>query len=39
MEADDVVASYLVMFEIPSGRIILDETKISDEKLEGIEFV
>ena len=39
METDDVLASYLVMFELPSGRVLLEETKVSDDKLEGLEFV
>ncbi len=38
MEHEGKTASYLMAFEVPSGRVLLTDTKISDHKLEGLEF-
>jgi hypothetical protein len=38
VEINTTLASYLVAFEVPSGRIVLPEVKVADMKLEGLEF-
>jgi soluble calcium-activated nucleotidase 1 len=38
-ENEGSMASYIMIFSMEEGRILLPETKIGDKKFEGIEFV
>ncbi|KAK4298427.1 hypothetical protein Pmani_029219 [Petrolisthes manimaculis] len=38
-EVDGKVATYIMAFNVSSGKVILPETKVGDYKFEGIEFV
>jgi soluble calcium-activated nucleotidase 1 len=38
-ENEGSIASYIMIFNMEEGRILLPETKIGDKKFEGIEFV
>lgn len=37
--ADGVFNSFITVFDLDSGRVLLDETHIDNEKFEGIEFL
>ncbi|EFC45878.1 apyrase family protein [Naegleria gruberi] len=37
-ETDDAIRSYIMVFDIATNKILLPETKIIDEKIEGLEI-
>lgn len=38
VELEGKTATYITVFDVPGGQILLPDTRVSDHKLEGMEF-
>ena len=38
-EVDNEISSFVMVFNVETGHVLLDETKVDNEKFEGIEFI